>query len=188
MKPSAEMPPTKAKLTVSREGFRQAFDLFTEKISNDQLRECVRAASQLLQKSPKFKAIVARLNSKYVSAVALGDFEPNEQGVLTTGRFSGRRTLAFSDLGEGSRFLQAGSHEIQGSKFPLSDWISIESTSIPRDSPEWRGKCIAEFVRSIAHETVHADRVSAAASGSSLPRKERVAASITEEINTRQEE
>jgi len=91
------MEPTEPKLTVSPEGYQQALNLLIAedpmttpelaRIRNRQLRECVRAASQLLQKSEKFKAIVRRLNGEYVSAVALENFTPDEDGVLSTGRF-----------------------------------------------------------------------------------------------------
>src|SRR4030095_11999021 len=52
-----------------------------------------------------------------------------------------------------------------------------------------RGKCIAEFVGLIAHETVHAfNRVTAKATAPSLSRKGRAAAFIKEEIATRRKE
>jgi hypothetical protein len=133
------MEPTKPKLIVSPKGYQQAFDLVIETTRDDQLHECVRAAFELLKKSPKFKAIVDRLNRKYVSAVALDRFEPDAAGVLTTGKFSGRRTLAFETLTltKGNRFLRAGSHEIEdGAGFPLSDWICLKPPFIPRDLPE----------------------------------------------------
>jgi len=212
------MEPTEPKLTVSPEGYQQALNLLIAedpmttpelaRIRNRQLRECVRAASQLLQKSEKFKAIVRRLNGEYVSAVALENFTPDEDGVLSTGRFSGRRTLAFGNLmSDGNRFLRAGSHEIKGSAFLLSDWILLEPSFVPpefREDPDEkpedaelfretnrmrRGKCIAEFVGLIAHETVHAfNRVTAKATAPSLSRKQRAAAFIKEEIDTREKE
>ncbi|MGH9883858.1 MAG: hypothetical protein ACRD6N_20740 [Pyrinomonadaceae bacterium] len=191
------MPSTKRKLSalLLPPGFSEAFDSFVAEFRSEQSEQLAKAANQVLQKSPSFTRIVDRLNKEYLSALRLeklggvNQFDPDDDGVLTTGPFSGRRSLFFS-TSTGNRFLTTGSYQTQTTAFPLSDFIFLRFPVGEVTSEKQRGEAIAPLVASIAHETVHAfNRVTAVStSGSSLSRADRAAAFIDEEIRTREKE
>ncbi len=186
----------KSKSSSSHAGYREAFDSFVELIGSDQLIECISAARRILQKSSSYKRIVDKLNRAYVSAVEvqrLGgftQFNPDDDGKLTTGQFSDRHALAFGSQTKGNRFIRAGAFQTRTTAFSQSDWIALIFPMDSIDSPERRGKVIAQLSASIAHETVHAfHRVTdGTAPALSLSRAERADAFIKEEIATRETE
>jgi len=192
-----EMPATKRPSDSSRShaAHQHAFDSFVGRMSPGPRKECILAASELLQKSSSYKRTVDRLNLSYVSAAEVerrGDvaqFEPDDDGKLTKGPFSGRHTLAFGEpfgRERGNRFYRAGAFQTQTTAFPLSDWIILVFPEGDIDTPARRGKAIAQLVGSIAHETLHAShRVTAAPS---LTRAQRADAFIEEEVATRKGE
>jgi hypothetical protein len=192
------MPSTKRTLGLALRplGFRDAFDSFVAKLGSERSTQLAKAADKILQKSPSFRRIVDRLNRKYLSALHLeslggvNQFDPDDDGVLTTGPFAGRRSLVFSELTPGNRFLRAGSYKTQTTAFPSSDFIFLKFPTGAVNSELQRGNAIAQLVAAIAHESVHAfNRVSnGSTSGSALSRAKRAESFITEEITTREKE
>ena len=190
------MPSTKRTLGLALPplGFRDAFDSFLARLGSEQSTQLAKAADQILQKSLSFSRIVDRLNKEYLSALSLeplggiNQFDPDDDGVLTTGPFSGRRSLVFSELTPGNRFLRAGSYKTQTTAFPSSDFIFLKFPAGKINSEQQRGNAIAQLVAAIAHESVHAFNRVSSGSTSGLSRAKRAEAFITEEITTREKE
>jgi hypothetical protein len=178
------------------EGYRDALDSFVQGVRSKVVRDCLRKADRTLLTSSSFTRIVRRLNRSYASTAVLEKaggvirFKPDADGLLTTGPFAGRRTLDFSELTDGNRFVRAGSFQLSGASLPHSSdsiFISLGMGAIVTD--EGRTRAIARFVGSIAHEAVHAfHRVSSAGLPRSAPRDKKAQAFITEEIATRNKE
>jgi hypothetical protein len=174
-------------------GYRDAFASFVADFPVEAWKDGARAALDILRLSSFFKKILNQLNKAYVSSAALEKrggieaFNPDEDGILTTGPFSKRRTLTFTFLTEGNRFASAGSFPVRGTAFQNSDFIFLSFPLADIVSEQQRGALIARLIGSIAHETVHAfHRVTAPPSPRvRLPRKKRAADFITEEIDTR---
>lgn len=188
----------KSKSSSSHAGYDDAFDSFVELIGSVQRSECASAARELLQKSSSYNRMVDKLNRAYVSAAkldksgGLDDFKPDDDGKLTVGDFANRYTLAIGETpgtSQGNRFLRAGAFQTRTTAFARSDWISLMFPEVTIDSPERRGKVIAQLSASIAHETVHAfHRVTESPPATPLTRAERADAFIKEEVATRETE
>jgi hypothetical protein len=103
------------------QGYRDALDSFTKDLA-EQSKAFAQAASQILQILSSYQKKVARLDGEYLSAADLKDDEitrvdPDEDGKLRTGRFKGRRTLNFSHLTSGNRFVRVGSPQTRTTAF-----------------------------------------------------------------------
>ncbi len=175
------------------QGYHDAFDSFMKDLA-EQSKAFAQAASQILQISSSYQTKVARLNAEYLSAVDLKDdemtrFDPDDDGKLRTGKFKGRRTLVFSHLTSGNRFVRVGSPQTRATSFPHSDFIFLVFPMGQFSSEGQRGKIIAPIVASLAHETVHAfHRFTRRTPDPLLPRQDRADAFIEEEIATREGE
>jgi hypothetical protein len=116
-------------------------------------------------------------------------FDPDEDGRLRLGKFKGRRTLVFSHLTAGNRFVRGGSSRTKATAFPYSDFIFLALPSGEVFSEVHQGEIIAPLSAALAHETIHAfHRLTRSTPDPSLPRQDRANGFIEEEIATRSRE